>query len=144
MKGGNGVAGQTITLHLPDDLYNRVKQYAEQRQRSIEEELLEVVASAVPQDDARLPDDLADELAQLGTLDDAALWRVARSRFPRNAAARLESLHLQRQRNGLNAEEEVERERLLRQYERAMLLRAQATAILAERGHDVGPLAPKP
>jgi plasmid stability protein len=125
------MAGQAITLHVPDDLYQRVKQEADRTHRSVEEELLEVVASAVP-DPSALPDDLAAAVDQLTFLNDAALVRAAQSRLSRRAARRLESLHFKRQRDGLDAGEPQELEGLVRQYERTMLIRAHAALLLKQ------------
>jgi hypothetical protein len=101
--------------------------------------LLDVLASAIPASDA-LPAELAEALAPLGVLDDAALWRAARSHLPTSAAVRLEVLHLKRQSEGLTESEAASAARLVRQYERAMLVRARAAALLKQRGHDVSSL----
>jgi len=61
---------------------------------------------------------------QFATLDDAVLWRAAQTQLPANVAARLEELHLKRQREGLTGQQESEAAALIRQYERAMLIRA--------------------
>ncbi|MGH2593985.1 MAG: hypothetical protein ACRDGG_10775, partial [Anaerolineae bacterium] len=74
-------------------------------------------------------------------LDDEALWRAARSLLPAQTAAQLEDLHLKRQREGLSEPETQTLAGLVRQYERAMLIRAQATALLKQRGHDISELA---
>ena len=50
---------QSVTVQVPDALYDRLKQRTEQADRSVEDEVLEVVATAVPLDDA-LPTHLAD------------------------------------------------------------------------------------
>lgn len=94
-----------------------------------------LLTMAVPVAD-ELPDDLQQALTPLALLDDAALWRAARTRMPKNAAQRLAVLHAKRQREGLTEQEDQERAHLLRQYERAILVRAQAAALLHERGHD--------
>ena len=52
----------------------------------------------------------------------------------------LEALHFKRQREGLSAAEQSAVDVLVRQYERAMLIRAQATAILKGRNHDLAQL----
>jgi hypothetical protein len=135
------MAGQAVTLHVPEGLYRRVKQEADRTHRSVEEELLDVVAGAVP-GPATLPDDLATVVDQLTFLDDAALARAARSHLPRKAARRLESLHAKRQREGLDNGEPQELERLVRQYERSMLIRAHAMLLLKQRGHESTALAP--
>ena len=137
------MTAQAITLNLPGPLYNRLKQRAEKSRRSIEAELLEVVATAVPAAD-ELPADLNEAVSPLLLLDDNALWRAARSHLPQAAAAQLESLHLKRQREGLTESETQTLNGLVRQYERYMLVRAQATALLKQRGHKVDELIDKP
>lgn len=130
---------QTVTLQLPETLYRHLKARADRTRRTVEDELLDVLVTAVPASD-ELPADLAEAIAPLAALDDAALWRAARSRFPTGAAARLEQLHLKRQREGLTEGEEQAAAALVREYERAMLVRAQATALLKQRGHDISVL----
>lgn len=134
---------QSVTLRLPDALYQHLKRRAEQAQRAIEDELLDVVAAAVLVDD-ELPLELSEALSSLALLDDEALWRAARTRLPAEAAEELEGLHLKRQREGISALEAEQTAALLRQYERAMLVRAQAAALLKQRGHDVSVLLTSP
>src|SRR5438128_12118073 len=130
-----------VTLKLPSHLYSRLKRRAEEAHRTLEAELLEVVASAVPVAD-ELPAELNDAISPLALLDDEALWRAARSHLPAEAAVQMENLHLKRQREGLTEAEAQTLAGLVRQYERAMLVRAQAAALLKQRGHDVSKLAP--
>jgi plasmid stability protein len=136
------MAGHAVTLDIPDTLYSRVKQRAEQSHRSIEDELLEMLAAA-PSATDQLPDDLAGAIAPLALLDDAALWRAARHHLSASTAARLEALHFKRQSEGLTDAESATLAGLVRQYERAMLVRAQAAALLKQRGHDVSILLPR-
>lgn len=98
------MAIQPVTLNLPRALYNRLKHRAEQANRTLEAELLEVVATAVPVAD-ELPTDLAEAISPLALLDDEALWRAARNHLPAEVAAQLEELHLKRQREGLTEAE---------------------------------------
>ena len=98
-----------------------------------------MVTTAVPVADD-LPADLSEAISPLSLLDDAALWRAARSRLASETAAQLEALHLKRQRDGLTATEEQILAGLVRQYERVMLVRAQAAALLKQRGQDVSEL----
>lgn len=130
---------QSVTLNLPRALYDRLERRAAQTQRTVEDVLLDVLATAVPLAD-ELPSDLAEALSPLTLLDDAALWRAARSHLPTEVAAELEALHLKRQREGLTDTETQTLARLVRQYERAMLVRAQAAALLKQRGYDVAEL----
>jgi plasmid stability protein len=138
-KGGVPMTLQTVTLNVPDVLYARLKQRAQQANRTVEAELLEVLATAVPVAD-ELPADLEAALSPLALLDDESLWRAAQNQLAPEAAAELENLHLKRQREGLTAAETQTLAGLVRQYERAMLVRAQAAALLKQRGHDVSSL----
>lgn len=130
---------QPITINLPTILYSRLRRRAEQSRHTVEAELLEVVTTAVPVADD-LPADLSEAISPLSLLNDAALWRAARSRLASETAAQLEVLHLKRQRDGLTATEEQILAGLVRQYERVMLVRAQAAALLKQRGQDVSEL----
>jgi len=132
------VTTQSVTLQLPAPLYRQLERRAEQTQRTVEAELLDVVATAVAADE--LPPDLAEAITPLAMLDDEVLWRAAQSRLPAEDAEQLESLHLKRQREGLTKAEADEAASLVRRYERAMLVRAEAAALLKQRGHDVSAL----
>jgi hypothetical protein len=88
-----------------------------------------------------LPHQLAEEVSRLTLLDDEALRQAARSQLPAEASARLEELHLKRQRGDLSEIEAQSLPELVRQYERSMLIRARAAAILKQRGYDVSILA---
>ncbi len=136
------MAIQTMTLHMPDALYDRLKQRAAHTRRSVEEELLEVLAAAIPMT-RELAAGIADVLSPLALLDDDALWRSARSHLAAESAAELEALHLKRQREGLIETEAETATGLVRQYERAMLVRAQAAVLLKGRGYDVACLVAK-
>jgi plasmid stability protein len=133
------MSSQTLTLSVPDPLYQRLKRRAAQTQRSVEEEMLDALVSAVPEANG-LSDDLESALSSLALLDDTALWRAARSHLASEAAEEIEGLHLKRQREGLTDAETQSLTTLMAQYERAMLVRAQAAAILRQRGHSVSAL----
>lgn len=127
---------QSVTLNLPETLYRKAQQRAEKMQRSVEDELVEVVATALPEFDD-LPQEITKVLAQLRFLDDAALWQAARTTMSSDQAKQLEEFNLKQQREGLTPEEHQTRDQLLRHYEQTMLVRAQAAVLLQEHGHDV-------
>lgn len=133
------MASQSINLQLPETLYKRLKQRAERTHRTIEDELLDVVATAVPIPDELLSD-VAELIASLNTLSDKELWRAARIHLSVDEAEQLEALNIKQQREGLSLAEEHARFLLLQQYERAMLIRAQAAALLQRRGFDIASL----
>lgn len=130
---------QTVTLELPESLYERLRERAAQAHRSVEAEAREVLASVI-QEPGTLPADLEAVLATLTLLNDAELWQAGRSRMPPDAADQLEALNHKQQRQGLTEAETATHTTLISQYERSMLIRAQAAALLKQRGHDVSSL----
>jgi plasmid stability protein len=130
------MTSQILTLKLPDALYTRLRERALQANRTVEDEMLDVLATAVPLA-GELPADLAEAISPLALLDNQALLRAAHSHFAPEAAARLEELHIKRQRVGLNEAEGQSLAGLVRQYERAMLVRAEAASLLNRRGLSV-------
>ena len=131
---------ESITVHVSHPLYARLEERARQAQQSVEEEFVEALADAVPLIDDPLPAGVEEVLASLDTMPDGSLWQLARSSRLSPAAALLEELNQKRRREGLAAEEQRMVEALVQQYERAILVRAEAIARLKERGQDVAPL----
>jgi hypothetical protein len=95
-------AARTITLDIPEALYERVQQAATTLQRRVEEVLLEVVATALPPL-GDLPRDVADDIASLAFLNDAALFQVARSPLSPALHAQITVLLEQKGRGELSA-----------------------------------------
>ena len=126
---------QPVTLNLPKSFYNQILRRAEISFRTVEEELLDVVASAIPITE-ELSDSLATAVQDLELLDDESLWRAARSRMPSESSQEMERFHFKREREGISEEEKQVLSGLVYQYGRTMLVRAKAAAILNNRGHD--------
>lgn len=137
------MTAHAITLHLPENLYEYFSKRVEWTRRSLEDEVLDAVASGASVE-GELSTDLIDSIEALEKLDDEELWRLARETMPREASRKLESLHLKQQDEGLDPAEDAARAKLLREYERTVLVRAQAAKLLKDRGHDIsGILASK-
>ncbi|MEM7584581.1 MAG: hypothetical protein AAF560_14420 [Acidobacteriota bacterium] len=130
------MSAHAVTLHLDASLYDYFRKRAEDKRHSLEDELLATVEAAGPKS-LELPPALAAEVAELPRLEDEALWTVARDHLPRQAAEQLETLNHKQQREGLSRTEEDTLGQLTRAYERFLLLRAEAAALLKSRGHDV-------
>ena len=130
------MTAQSVTLNLPPALYRRWQRRAQARHRSVEAELLDAVVLNNPESDDLSPE-LNEALNQLALLDDASLWRVARSHLPEETSSQLETLHLKQQREGLLPEEAETEAALLRQYDRHVLMRSEALALLKQRGATI-------
>lgn len=133
------MAAHAVPVHLPSLLYDQLRRRAEDAHRSVEAELLDVVATVVPMTE-ELPAEIEAALYGLETLDDDALWQAARTTLPEEVSERLEELHFEERRREPTQAESGELSALLRQYERTLLVRARAARLLKERGHDVDSL----
>lgn len=133
------MAVHDVTLRLPAPLYDHFQSRAERAHRSLEAELLDAVAT-VAADEEELSLDVANAIADLELLNDEELWRAARNRLPDETRSQLEALNLKQQREGLTPSEQESLEQLVHQYDRAVLLRAEAARLLKLRGHDASKL----
>lgn len=134
---------QAVTIQLPERLYNDVANRARRMHRSVEEELIAVVADALPTTND-LPSELADELEQLDLLSDRELWQAAQTKLSAEEAEQMQTLVWKQQRDGLTKREQNKAEKLLQRYNRTMLVRAKAAVLLKGRGFDISSLNPAP
>ena len=130
---------QTLSLNVPGSLYDRLKHRAQRSNRTVEDEAIDLLVALVPVAD-QLPADLAEAISHLAVLEDGRLWQAARAHLAPGDAGRLKELNRKRQREGLTEAESQELPSLVRLFERFMLVRAQAAALLKQRGHDVSGL----
>jgi plasmid stability protein len=128
-----------ITLHLPETLYQRLRQRAEWSHRSLEAEVLDAVASGTPVE-GEIPPEILASVEALEELPDDELWRVARTVMSQEASQELEALHAKQREGGLTEKEDTTRRNLLQEYEKILLTRAQAAKLLKDRGHDISGL----
>src|SRR5207245_3278418 len=103
-SGSSSSPERTVTLPWPEPLYDSLKHRAQQHQRSVEAETLDVRAAGVAMAET-LPGELASAIAPLALLDDTSLWRAARTPLASEAAEQMDELHLKRQREGLTEAE---------------------------------------
>lgn len=125
-----------IPVDVPKPVYMRLKNIAVIAQRSVEDILTSALSVALPPS-PDLPDSIADELSEMIWLSDEALWSVTNPTFTSEQQACLSTLNELVDTRSLTPKEESEQKQLLTAYERAVLLRAQAFAILRRRGHQV-------
>jgi len=121
---------QPVTLELPEALYERVRQIAENSNRSLETVLMDSLALLFG-DDIELPPEM------LKTLSDEQLWAIVHRRFAWPLDTRLRELTDLGQRGALSQDEETEMTQLVDAVDRYVLLRSQVLLLLKQRGHDV-------
>jgi uncharacterized phage infection (PIP) family protein YhgE len=129
----------SVTIDVPTEIYNRVKQRALQSKRTIEAELVDALVTAVPTIDQLSPD-LTQVIDSLTLLDDEALTFASQTEMDENTVAELEQLNFKQQREGLTRTEIERLDQLAGQYEKTMLIRAQALLLLKQRGKAISNL----
>lgn len=125
-----------VTIRVPLPVYEQVRRAAASTNRSVDEVLVEAVIAAAPAAGGG-PGQLRSALAHMAYLNDAALWQAARATMTAEQRERLEALHDKQQAEALTAEEHREEQALLDLYRGTVLIRAQAAALLKQRGYDI-------
>jgi plasmid stability protein len=126
----------TVTLTLPTAVYDELQQRARHHHRHVEEEATLTLLAALGVGEA-LPPDTAAALDALSLLDDEALQRVSHSQPTVEDGVLLGALVDKRRRHQLGSDEEQLLVELIERHDRVMALRAEAIALLAQRGVDV-------
>jgi hypothetical protein len=129
---------QSITLILPDSVLQKLNSAARLTHRSVDEIVAATVDAALTAN-ANLPGELEAELAAMHLFSDDALWAATNPSMSPYEQQRLAQLNESAQERPLTPAQEREQQTLLSAYQRSILRRAQALAILKKRGHDITP-----
>ena len=132
---------QTITLELSDEMLKRYQRGATVAGKMLEEFVVERLVESAPLLADDLPSPLQEELKVLESLDDDALWQVARSVLAADRQ-RLYQRLLAKNSQGLITTDEKERLTTLGEEARRLTLKkAHAFMLLKWRGHTIPSLA---
>jgi hypothetical protein len=127
----------TVTLQLPDPIYQRLVNTATATGRSLEEVMLHALKVGSPPDWENAPDEFQADLAALDRLEDEALWKLATGHKTEEEMARHFELLERNNEHTLTPAEQVELVELRSQADLFMLRKAHAAALLHWRGHRV-------
>jgi len=129
---------KTISIKLPEMVLYKLQKAAELTYRSLDEVLASTVDAALTAP-SNLPLELAGELAAMHLFSDDALWAAMQPSFSSAEQTRLQQINHAGGERPLNPAETAEQSALLNSYHRSMLRRAQAMAILKQRGYNPTP-----
>ncbi|MBE7557133.1 MAG: hypothetical protein HS126_39355 [Anaerolineales bacterium] len=127
---------QTVTLTLPDKLYDPIQRIAQATDQSVETVLLKALQTSLPPLEG-LPADLIQELAQLEGLDDNTLRQVLLETVPIQQQQELDTLLQQNQANELTQAEREQLAQLQHAADRVMLRKARAAVLLRFHGQRI-------
>ncbi|MGH2369401.1 MAG: hypothetical protein ACRDI2_14500 [Chloroflexota bacterium] len=130
---------RAMTVTVPPETYEPFRRRAEQAQQSVEEAIVQTLQAALTTEASTAAARQA-MLAVLESLETPILWQLLQRGAETEDVLVLAALNEKRQRNGLTAAEEAAAQALIRQHDRAVLLRAKALAVLRQRGEDVSGL----
>lgn len=128
---------ETITLQLPDRLYQRLVNTAQATRRPLAEVIIHSLKVGSPPDWDDVPEEFQADLAALDRLHDDALWQIARSRKTAEGMERYDELLVRNREGTLSDSERLELSVLRQEADRFMLCKAQAAVLLRWRGYQV-------
>lgn len=124
-----------IILTIPTEISDRARRIAETTAQPVEQVLIEhlkTLPSLLP----ALPPEQQAELDALHHLSDDALWTIAREQMPPDVQSRAHDLMDKNSLGTISDDEQAELDLLVERADRLMLRKAEAAAILRERGHS--------
>jgi hypothetical protein len=128
---------ETVTLQIPEILYQRLANTARATQRPLEEVILHALQIGSPPEWDNVPPEFQADLAALDKLDDTTLWQIAYSHKTAAEMERYNALLASNSSGTLTETERLELTALRQEADRFMLLKAQAVVLLRWRGHRV-------
>ena len=125
-----------VTVELPVAVFEQLQVAAREQHRSIREIVRDLVLRELPGLPS-LPPDVKTELAAFTGLSNEVLWLLARSTMTEAEQQELARLNDEAQRRPLTEAEQARQQALVEVYDRVLLRRAQAVALLKARGSDL-------
>ncbi|MBA3873101.1 MAG: hypothetical protein H0X30_28540 [Anaerolineae bacterium] len=119
-----------ILLQLPDEIYERLREIADDSQRPVESVLIDSLTLLF----GNLP---TINPQQLVTFSDEQLWALVHRLIAWRQDARLSELTRLSQQGSLSAADQSELESLIDTYDQYVLLRSKALLLLKKRGYNV-------
>ncbi|MEA5511952.1 hypothetical protein VB715_19450 [Crocosphaera sp. UHCC 0190] len=124
----------SVTLQIPDPLYQRLVNTAQAVGRSLEDIMVHALTVGSPPDWTDAPEEFQTDLARLDRLDNDTLWQIAQSHQSSANMERYNQLLEKNQEEELTQNEYFELEKLRYEADLFMLKKAQATVLLRWRG----------
>ncbi|HBL11197.1 MAG TPA: hypothetical protein DD379_07285 [Cyanobacteria bacterium UBA11162] len=128
---------ETITLQIPEILYQRLLNTAHATQQPLQEVILHALQVGSPPEWDDVPEEFQADLAALDKLDDNTLWQIVRSCKTEKDMERYNILLEANSSGTLTDTERLELVKLRHDADLFMLKKAQAAVLLRWRGHHL-------
>ncbi len=137
------MAQQQITISVSDEAYETFQQFAARERRSVEEAVVIAMQRAVHAE-SDLPEEWRSALEAMAWLDTRTPQQIVARGAETEEIVLLKALCEQRQQANIATANEATVRVLIKQHARAVLIRAQALALLHQRGEDVSAIVAEP
>ncbi|MEA5594444.1 hypothetical protein [Rivularia sp. UHCC 0363] len=131
------MTSETVTLQIPETLYQRLVNTARATQRPIEEIMLRALQVGSPPSWDDIPEEFQTEIAALDKLDDNTLWQIFNSCKTIADMERYNILLEANSNSTITQAQKFELMNLRHQADLFMLKKAQAAVLLRWRGHHL-------
>ena len=128
----------TVTLQIPENLYQRLLNTANAVGRSLDDIMLQALIVGSPPDWHDVPEEFQIELSALDRLDNQSLWQIAQGQKTSTEMERYTWLLEKKQAESLTEAEQSELATLRYEADLFMLKKAQAKVLLRWRGDRLG------
>lgn len=126
-----------ITLHLPEDLYERLRKKAESSKQALSDIALQSLRAGMPPALDQVPERFRADLQALDQMSDDLLRKIAQADLPDDKAALYESLLEKNQNEALSQAERETLDTLREEADLLMLRRAYAYTLLKWCGYRI-------
>lgn len=126
----------SVTVKLPEEAFEQLQSVARRQHRSVHDVVQDLVLRELP-GLPPLPQNVEEELAAFSSLSDDVLWMLARSTLTKDQQRELANLNAEAQRRPFPDKEKDRQQALLEAYDRVLVRRARAAALLKARGYDL-------
>ncbi len=127
----------SVTLMVPDYVYDRARKIAEATAQSVEQVIRRQIEEAFAEPRPKLPPDEETELAALSQLSDDTLRTIAREQMAAEFQMRMQELMDRNNLGTITEAEHQELETLVERGNRLILRKAEASVILTRRGYQI-------
>jgi len=128
---------RTVTVGLPEEIYDRLKQSARASNRAVEELVVQSVKAGMPPSVSDLPAECSQEILALERLSDSRLRKVSRSALPMARQRRYNYLLRKNQAGKLTEREREQLSQIGAEARMVTLRRSYAFALLRWRGYPI-------
>ena len=128
---------QSVTVNLPNHLYQRLTTAAQMSKKPLDTVVLQSIQAGLPPDLSHVPERFQTDLRQMDQMSDTLLRQLVTDELTLEQSAQYEALFEKNQAETLSLPEQERLDMLREEADSLMFRRAYAAALLTWRGHAI-------